>query len=311
MDRTTCPEKRKSAARRHACKQNAWAYTFIMPLLVGTMLFEVGPIFYSFYMSLTKWKVLSDPEFIGLKNFAKLFTDPQNLGEMLHTVVYVVVAVPVGVSIAVVLAVLLNRKMMALRPVYRTIFFMPTVVLPVVIALIWKWMFNTRFGIVNNFLIDAGFLPMDWLSSPVLSMAVIIAMGVWTFVGYDMVIILAGLQCIPQSYREAAEVDGANSFQSFFRITLPMLSPTLYFVITMEVINAFKLFDQIVVFAGGHVGNAMIADNIRTMVFGIYERGFRFEEMGYASAKAVLLFAIIMVVTVLQNILQKRWVHYD
>lgn len=311
MNPEASPEMRKRAARRRDRAENAWAYSFIMPLLLGTMLFEVGPIFYSFYMSLTKWKVLSEPEFIGLANYGKLFSDPQNISELLHTLIYVAVAVPLGVSIAVVLAVLLNRKMMLLRPVYRTIFFLPTVVLPVVIALIWKWMFNTRFGVVNNFLIDIGLLPMDWLSSPVLSMAVIIAMGIWTFVGYDMVIILAGLQGIPRSYLEAAEVDGAGGVQCFFRITLPMLSPTLYFVITMEVINAFKLFDQIVVFAGGHVGNAMIADNLRTMVFGIYERGFRFEEMGYASAKAVLLFAIIMVVTIVQNILQKKWVHYD
>lgn len=303
-------EKKELSLKNEKIKEQICAYVFIAPLAIGLLLFEIGPIFYSFYLAFTDYDGLTSPGWVGLGNFARMLRDASVPREIANTLIYVCIAVPIGVALATFLAVLVNRKL-KFRPFYRSALFLPTVILPVVIGLIWKWMFSTQFGVINQILESFGIETLNWLTVRPLTLGVVIAMGVWTFVGYDMVIILSGLQNIPRSYIEAAKVDGANSVQTFFKVTLPMLSPTLFFVLTIELINGFKLFDQIMIFAGGHTGDAQIADNIRTLVYGIYESGFRYMEMGYASAKALVLFVIILLITLIQFIGQRKWVNYD
>jgi len=288
-----------------------WAYIFIAPITLGTLVFYVGPVLYSFYMSMTNWDGLrAEPMFIGVDNFIKLFQDPMILKEFVNTLVFSFGVVPVSIMLAIVLASFLNARIPA-RSFFRVIYFLPIVTMPVAISLVWRYLFNSSLGLVNIPLRLFGLNP-QWLGDPNWIMPAIIIVSIWSSIGYATVILIAGLQSISRTYYEASEIDGAGTIAKFFNITLPLLSPTIFFLIITMFISSFKSFDIVFMFSGAtNSARGPVTDTIRTMVYGIYDRGFVLRSMGYASAQAVLLFVFIMLFTGFQFYMQKKTVFYE
>jgi multiple sugar transport system permease protein len=283
-----------------------WAYFFISPFLIGLLIFFIAPAISSFYFAFTDWNGLSLPTFTGFENFKQLLKDTVFLRSLLNTAIFTAGSVPISLVLATLMATLLNQKIRGLV-IYRTIYFIPVVTMPVAVGMVWKWLYHSQYGLFNNVL---GFfhLPQPmWLLDNHLALFAIILTSVWMTVGNNMVIILAGLQEISSSYYEAADIDGANGWKKFFYITIPLLSPSLFFVLVMSIISSFQVFDLIFMMEGG---NSALLDPTRTVVYKIYEDGFTYSHMGYASSEALILFLIILVLTILQMYYQKKWVHY-
>ncbi|MDR2483120.1 MAG: sugar ABC transporter permease, partial [Treponema sp.] len=283
-----------------------WALLFVGPTVLGIYLFFIYPIFGSVYISLTRWNHLTKPEFIGLANYVKLFKDAGVGREFLNTLFFVVILVPLVMFFSLVLANFLNRKT-ALTGFFRTAFFLPYVMLPVVTAIVWYIMFNSRYGLINITLGRLGLPQPAWLANEVLVRMAIIVVTLWGAAGYYGVIILAGLQNIPKQYYEACELDGGGGLKQFLHITVPLVTPQLFFVAVISAIALFQMFDYVFVFGKS---NTFVRENIRTMAYGIYERGFTYLDMGYASAEAIVFCALVLIATAVQNAGQKRWVHY-
>ncbi len=286
-------------------REMMWAYLFIAPTVIGLLLFLIGPIFFSGYISLTKWDNLSPPEFIGIDNYIRMFQDPEILLELKNTLIYTVFSVPLTVIFGLIIASFLNQKIPGVG-FFRAAIFVPYVTLPTAAALVWLSMFNVRFGMINGIIKLFGGKSVPWMTEPSLIMGIVIAMGVWVNVGYYTVILLVGIKNLSVSYYEAAKIDGANGVTTFMKITIPLLTPQIFFVTTMAMINAFRVFDPVYIFGKTEFARS----SIRTMVYGIFDRGFTYHEMGYASAEAMILFVIILGVTILQFRMQDKWVHY-
>ena len=288
-----------------------WGYFFIAPIILGILIFSIGPVLFSFFMSMTEWNGLTSPKFIGLGNFIDIVGDTQISREFINTLIYMIGTVPIGLSIAIVIAVLLNSDIHG-KSFFRVAFFLPVVTMPTAIATVWRLLFNSQYGVVNYLFRPFGLNP-QWLGDPKYIMTALIIVAVWGGIGYSAIILLAGLQNIPKTYYEAANIDGASPFNQFFRITIPLLSPTIFFLLITSMIGAFKAFDLIYLFSGASVvaSGGPTTEAVRTMVFGIYQKGFLLLRMGYAAAEAVLLFTIILIVTLIQFRLQKKFVFYD
>ncbi|MBV6712185.1 carbohydrate ABC transporter permease [Paenibacillus chitinolyticus] len=285
----------------------AWAYLFIAPAFLCLAVFHLFPAAASLVLSFTKWNGLTAPVFNGLLNYAALLKDKEFIQSILHTATFSIVTVPVSVVLATALAVLLNRKMKGVS-LYRVMYFLPVVTMSTAVGMIWKWLYNAEFGPINYIL---GWLHLpqpNWISDPAYTMLSIMIVFVWSTVGYNMVILLAGLQGISGSYYEAARMDGASARYLFFGITLPLLSPSLFFVLMISVIHALQVFDLVFVMTGG---NAALLEATRTVVYNMYDQGFVLFRMGYASAQAVVLFVLIFAMTLVQMALQRKWVHYQ
>jgi multiple sugar transport system permease protein len=284
------------------------AFLFIAPVVLGLYIFFLYPMAHSVFISFTEWNHLNPPQFIGLKNYQRLFNDPTIWLEFKNTLFFAVVSVPLTVGASLFLANALNKKHLLGRGVFRTIFFLPYVVLPVITAQVFMIVFNSRYGLVNGVLRLLHLPQPMWLSNVMLTKFVIILVTLWASIGYYTVILLAGLQNISPQYYEACDIDGGSWWIKFSRITLPMVTPQLFFCLVLAIINSFKMFDYIFVFGKS---NVIVRESIRTMAFGIYERGFTYLEMGYASAEAIIFSVIVLTVTILQNVGQKHWVHYN
>jgi multiple sugar transport system permease protein len=282
-------------------------YLFLLPNMIGFLIFTAFAVVASAAISLTSWDLLSDPEFVGLRNYTELLTDDPLFRTVLwNTFYFTVVSVPASTAIALGLAMLFNTGLRAI-PLFRTAYFLPVITATVVVALVWRWFFNPDFGILNYVFYELGVdTPPNWLASRTWAMPSVIILSVWKQVGYNMVIFLAGLQAIPATLYEAAAIDGAGRWDRFRNITLPMLTPTTFFVLVISIIGSLQVFDAVLVLTDGGPANAT-----RTMVYHIWEEAFVFLEMGYAAAVAWILFLIVFLVTVLQWKLQKRWVHYE
>ena len=298
----TAPQ-RMSLGRRETIA----GYLFLLPNLLGFVIFTALAVVASAAISLTSWDLLSDPEFIGLQNYIDLLThDPLFRTVLWNTFYFTVVSVPASTVIALGLALMFNTGLRAI-PLFRTMYFLPVITATVVVALVWRWFFNPDFGILNYALFRLGIDgPPNWLSTRTWAMPSVIIVSVWKQVGYNMVIFLAGLQAIPTTLYEAASIDGAGRWQRFRNITLPLLTPTTFFVLIISIIGSLQVFDAVLVLTGGGPANAT-----RTIVFHIWEEAFVFLEMGYAAAVAWMLFIMVFLVTALQWKLQKRWVHYE
>jgi len=298
----TAPQ-RMSLGRRETIA----GYLFLLPNLLGFVIFTALAVVASAVISLTSWDLLSDPEFIGLQNYIDLLThDPLFRTVLWNTFYFTVVSVPASTVIALGLALMFNTGLRAI-PLFRTMYFLPVITATVVVALVWRWFFNPDFGILNYALFRLGIdSPPNWLSTRTWAMPSVIIVSVWKQVGYNMVIFLAGLQAIPTTLYEAASIDGAGRWQRFRNITLPLLTPTTFFVLIISIIGSLQVFDAVLVLTGGGPANAT-----RTIVFHIWEEAFVFLEMGYAAAVAWMLFIMVFLVTALQWKLQKRWVHYE
>lgn len=282
-----------------------WGLFFIAPQVLGLIAFSLIPVVYAFILSVMKWDGLGEREFIGLANFRDQFTDHRFQDAMVHTVIYTAIAVPGSVIFALLLALGVNH--VRGKTIYRTIFFLPTITSSVAVSMVWLWMLNGDFGIINTYMREQfDISPPNWLVDTFWVIPAVAFVAVWASVGFNMVIFLAGLQGIPTTYLEAAQIDGASKWRQFWDITLPLLSPTTFFVTIISIIASFQVFDMIYVMTAGGPGTAST-----TMVFHIYELAFVKFSFGTSSAVAVVLFAVIMIVTLFQFWGQRRWVHYD
>lgn len=286
-----------------------WGLIFILPMVLGTLIFGILPIFYSFGIALTDWNGIGESHFVGLQKFAELFKNKTIWYELRNTVVYTLGTVPVTMILSVIVAVLLNQKIKG-TGVFRVLYFLPNIVMPVAAAMVWRFMLNSKMGIVNMLLRFLHLPAPNWVSDPQFIMASIIIVSVWSGIGYNAVILLAGLQSISREVYEAAKLDGSSSVNTFFKITIPLVSPTLFFLTTMGVMNGLKAFDVIFSFTQNVSGGPLLQAS-RTLVYGIYNTAFSLMDFGGASAEAIFLFVIIMILTAIQFRLEKIWVYYD
>ena len=287
-------------------RDGLWALLFIGPTVAGLYAFFIYPILASFYISLTRWDNLNPPSFVGLENYARLFRDKAVAGEFMNTLFFVAVLVPLVLALSLLLANSLNRRR-AINGALRTAFFLPYIMLPVVTAIVWLLMFNSRYGLVNVVLGWLSLPQPTWLANEWLVRIIVVVVSLWASLGYYSIIILAGLQNIPKDYYEACELDGVSRRRQFLRVTVPLVTPQLFFVAVISTIALFQMFDLVYVFGRS---NIFILNSVRTLPYGIFERAFTYHDMGYASATATVFCALILAVTVAQNALQKKWVHY-
>lgn len=287
-----------------------WAYVFIAPMVVGTLIFGIVPILYSAGLSLMKWDGLGEKTFNGLANFAGLIKDEKFRYEIRNTLVYTIAVVPITLILSLGVANLLNKGLRA-TGFFRMIYFLPNIVMPVAVAMVWRFLLNSKVGLVNIFLKALHLPAPGWISDPKYIMASLVMISVWSGVGYNAIIMLAGLQGISPSLYESARLDGAGNIRIFWKITFPLLSPTLFFLTTMSIMNSMRAFDIIYTFIGKADQGGPIVDASRTVVFGIYDKAFKFLNMGGASAEAMILFFMIAVITVIQFKLQDKWVFYE
>ncbi|MEA3328945.1 MAG: sugar ABC transporter permease [Candidatus Omnitrophota bacterium] len=275
------------------------SYLFIAPAAILFFVFTFFPVIASFLLSFCKYNVLSAPQWVGLGNYRQLFfNDPRFLKALRNTVLYVLGVVPLGISIALVLAVAIDQKI-KFKNFYKTLFFMPVVTPVVAYSVIWRWLYaGEKYGLINHWLMKIGLGPIDWVMNPNWVLPGLMIVAVWAGLGYNMILLLAGMQSIPSTFYEAAEVDGANSWHKFWHITLPLLRPILLFVLIMSMINSFQLFElAYIMTAGTGEGIGGVLDSGLPLVSYLYEKGFQRFEMGYASAIAYVLFGIIFLLT--------------
>ncbi len=300
------PRKRPSRARRALSRRDGLvALLFLLPNIVGFLAFSALPIVAAFVLSFFDWDLLIGAKFNGLQNYVQLFKDDIFRSSLLNTIYFVVVSVPLAVVVGLLVAVLVNQPLRGMT-FFRSIFLLPYVTLTVAISLVWKWLYLPDVGLINRFLALVGIHGPAWLTDPVWAMPGLILLSVWKSFGYNMVLFLAGLQGIPDSLYEAATIDGASGWQRFRYVTIPMLSPITFFVIVISTIGSFQVFDQALVMTNGGPGVATT-----TLVLYIYQVGFQSFHMGYASAVAWVLFAIIFVFTIIQFWFQRRFVTYE
>jgi multiple sugar transport system permease protein len=314
-----------SASRYHRGEIRR-AVFFILPTYMIIFTFIIIPIFFAFYLSFNKWNLLGNIKLVGISNYKKLFSSDEFWKALVNTFYYSFITVPVGILISLALAMLLNSKIKGIQ-IYRTIYFMPVMTSVVASAFIWQWIFQSQNGILNYLFGIVGIKPLAWLNEPKgvftvifesfdvqipkwlggpsVTLVAISIMTIWKNTGYYMIIFLAGLQNIPKTLYEAAQIDGASKFKSFFAITLPILSPTTYFVLIMSVIVSFQVFEQVAVTTqGGPLNSSLV------LVYFIYQKAFKFLEVGYASSAAYILFTIVLLLTFFQVKLLGKRVHY-
>lgn len=279
----------------------------IAPTMIGLIVLNIIPIFQTLYLSFFKSGAFGKGNiFVGFDNYATMFHDPQVWYAVRNTLVYTCIVVPVTIVIALLLAAALNGKIKG-KGIYRTIYFIPMVAAPAAVTMVWKWLYNNQYGLINHFLNSMGLDSVNWIDDPNVAMISIAVIGIWSNIGYSMVLLLAGLQEIPRDYYEASNIDGASPVKQFFSITVPLLSPTLFFVLVTSIITAMQMFD--VVYMMLDVTSPSY-DSTVTLVYLFYNNSFKYSNKGYGSAIVMLLLAIIMVITVIQQKLQKKWVNY-
>lgn len=300
-------DRHERRSLKPATREAIAGYLFLLPNTIGFLIFTVLAVVASAAISLTEWDLLSPAKFIGLANYQHILTnDPLFRKVLANTLYFTFASVPLAVLIALGLALALNQGIRGIA-LFRVAYFMPVITSMVVVAMIWRWFYNPDFGVLNYFLRIIGVRnPPNWLASQQWAMPAVIIMAVWKQLGYNMVIFLAGLQAIPANLYEAASIDGAGRWQRFWYVTIPLLTPTTFFIIIVSVIGSLQVFDAVLVLTEGGPANAT-----RTIVFHIWQQAFGFLQMGYAAAVAWVLFFMIFIVTLLQWRLQKRWVHYE
>jgi multiple sugar transport system permease protein len=296
-------EKVRWTKREH---EGLAAGLFLLPNLIGFLIFTAIPVGAAFILAFYDYDLLLGASWAGLENFREMFTtDEVFRAALFNTVYFTAVSVPLSVVLGLVTAMLVNQALRGIV-IFRSIFLLPYVTVTVALSLVWKWIYLPDIGLINSVLGVFGIDGPPWLTSGTWAMPALILMSVWKGFGYNMVIFLAGLQGIPDHLYDAAKVDGATAWRRFLNVTLPLLSPTTFFVVVISVISSFQVFDQALIMTNGGPGTATT-----TLVLYIYQVGFQSFEMGYAAAVALVLFAAIFVFTVIQFLLQRRWVTYD
>lgn len=309
---TALPEFKEKATAPVAKKKSSFfrrrglsAYVFLSPTLVIFSAFVFFPVGFSLYLSFTKWNMFgTEKTFVGFSNYSRIVQTEEFWDVLVHTLVYTLGTVPLNMVFALALAYFLNKKIVG-KKFLRAALFTPVIISPVAAAVIWRWIYEPNFGLLNYTLSWFGIPSVNWLNDPTAAMFALIVMGVWKSFGVNIVLFSAGLQAIPEHYYEAADIDGAGAISKFWNITLPLLSPTTFFILVMSVIGSFQVFDIVYVLtSGGPLGSTKV------LVFYLYENAFKFFEMGYASAVAYFMFALIFVLTLVQVTYLKNRIHY-
>jgi len=302
---TTPPPPQRAARRKNRNRETLTAWLFLLPSLIGFLIFTAGPVVAAGVISLLNWNLFSAPTWAGLKNFARLGPDPTFWSALGNTAYFTFVSVPVTILVSLALALLLNQGLRRIA-VFRSLLLLPYATITVAVAFVWIWLYIPHDGLINAVLGLVGINGPAWLIDDNWAMPALIAMSVWKSFGFGMVVFLAGLQAIPQQLYEAAKVDGSSTWQSFRNVTLPMLSPALFFVVVTSIIGSFQVFDQALIMTNGGPGS-----RTTTLVMYIYRTGFENYDQGYAAAQSLVLFGFIAVITAVQFLLQRRLVHYD
>lgn len=297
---------RAPARPRRLSSDGAWPYLFIAPAGLGIAVFYLWPILQTFYFSFTEWGMFGGTEWAGLENYQKLLGDPAFYRSLVNTAVYALIVCS-SVPVAVALAALVGSKGLRGAALYRVLYFMPYIAMPVAVAMVWRIIFNGDFGVLNQVLALVGVDGPHWLSTPGFSVIAISIVGFWASIGFAMVVIGAGLRSIPAELHEAAALDGAGPIRTFFSVTVPLLTPTIFFVLVVTLIGSLQLFD--LVFAMLGKANPALSESM-SLVYYFYKVGFIENEKGYAAALAIAILLVIGVVTYLQFRLQRRWVNY-
>ncbi len=298
------PPVRDSASRSRKVKYALTVLAFLLPSAIPLALFTLGPMVAAAWISLTKWNLLVPPQFVGFDNYSKLLSNPKTGEVFLHTVYYIAGYLPLVYVGGLVLALALNTALKG-RSFLRGVYFLPVVTSWIVVALVWRWLLNPSTGIVNTVLSFFGVEGPGWWTDPAWAMPSIILASAWKDLGFVMVILLAGLQAISPELYDAAKVDGAGWWRRTISVTLPLLSPSTFFVLVISLINGFQVFDQVYAMTGGGPAGAS-----QVVVQQIYDLTFRYGRAGEASALSWMLFIVVLAVTVIQIRGQKRWVNY-
>lgn len=293
-------EVRDSFLKRLFHKDSTWALILLLPNIIGFLLFTLWPVVASFLLSFTKWDLLQPIEFVGLQNYVELFGDETFIKVFWNTLYFTAASVPLGIALSLLLAIALNQGLRGIK-FYRAAYFLPVISSMVAVAVIWQWIYNPEYGLLNFLLSLVGISGPSWLTSTTWAMPAVILTSIWKGLGFNMLIFLAGLQAIPEHYYEAADIDGATWFRKFWHITVPLLAPTTFFVTVMAIIGSFQVFDSVYLMTQGGP-----ARSTSVMVHYIYENAFQFFRMGYASAMSYVLFFVIAVITLIQFWRQKK-----
>lgn len=297
---------RKKAKMSKAAKVEArWAWAFILPTMLGLIVLNYIPAVQTVYQSLCKTGDFGKGNiFVGLDNYVRAFADTRVWQSLWNTIKYALLEVPFGVVISLILAVFLNDKKIKGKSFFRTIFFLPMVCAPAAVAMVWKWLYNQQFGLINNLFHKN----VAWISDPNVAWISIAIIGIWSIIGYNMVLFIGGLQEIPGDYYEAAELDGASKVQQFLHITVPMLSPTTFFIVQTRIIGALTLFD--LMFMVMDKTNGALTKT-QSIVYLFYEESFTNGNKGYGAAIAMILVVFIMIITVILQKIEKKVVFYN
>lgn len=277
-----------------------WAMLMLAPNIIGFLLFMVLPIFATLFFSFTEYDLIGKPKFIGLENYAEMLRDPIIITTLKNTLVFTLITVPAGMAFSLLLAIVLDQRI-GMKRFYRGAYFLPSITSMVAVSIVWQWIYNPEFGLMNYALSFFGVKGITWLSSSSTSLLSIAIVSIWKNAGYNMMLFLAGLQGISISYYEASELDGASKLQQFKYITLPMLSPTTFFIFVMSIISSFQVFDSVVLMTKGGPGRSS-----SVLVHYLYQNAFQYFSMGYACAIAYLLFFIVLIVTIFNMRFEKK-----
>lgn len=294
-------KQKMTAAEKNVMR---WGWAFITPTMLGLIILNFYPVIQTVYQSFCKTGDFGKGnQFVGIANYIQACQAQETWQSLINTVKYAIIEVPLGVVIALILAVFLNKKLMG-TSVYRTIFFLPMVCAPAAVAMVWKWLYNQQFGLFNNIL----HTDIAWISDPKIAWIAVGVIGVWSIIGYNMVLFISGLQEIPGDYYEAAEIDGATGIRQFFHITIPLLSPTTFFIVQTRVIGALTIFD--LMFMVMDKTNAALPQ-VQSIVYVFYKYSFDQGNKGYGAALVMILVAFIMIVTVIMQACEKKFVFYN
>lgn len=293
-------------ARRTRKYDGIWPWIFLVPILVPLAIFFIWPLLRTFYYSFTTWGFFGDVSWTGIDNYVRLFSDPDFALALGNTAIYTAI-VMLNVPIAVYLAALINRPGLRFKGLYRTLYFLPVVTMPVAVAIVWRMLYSGDFGLINAFLGLFGIPGPYWLSTPGLSLVAVAIVGIWLSLGFNIIVFSAGLSSIPPDLYEAASIDGASPGRQFRSITLPLLTPTIFFISVLTLIGGFQVFDLIFVM----LGTGPNAARSQTLVYFFYNEGFLQNDKGYATAIGVVIIVMIAILTAIQFRLQKKWVHYE
>lgn len=293
--------------KRKQIKRYMWAYGFIAPSLILICVLNLWPILQTFYFSLNEVRGFQSPVFVGMYNYMTLFGDEEFWKSLMNTCIYTVVTVPVGVILSLVTAVFLNASIKG-KSFFRVLYFLPVISAPAAVAMVWRWLYNSDFGLINYILSVLHIQGPNWIADSRVVLGSVMIVGIWSLVGYNMVILLAGLQDIPGSYYEAAQIDGVDSLKQFLHITVPLVSPTLFFVVLTTMISSLQVFDHIYMMLDSTNPALKSGESI---VYLFYKYTFANNNKGYGSAIATVLLFLVMLLTVIQMKVQKKWVHYQ